>query len=791
MKNIKEIVLGLVILGGAVFAASLWIGGNVFAQDDKDSSVTSGKPVESKGSITDLGQMDVEPLNDTASRLKVKRVEAPAAARAPEAAGTNQGSETEPNGSTATADPLTGTDGKIAASLMPTTAVVATNDVDIYSFTTTVANSKLYAATVTFTSGAGNTGVGGAGDTILEVLAPDGTTVIELDDEDGSAGGGNSSSLGGTTLPAIGTYYLRVTNFSTTSPIATYELYFAVRDPATLTAETEPNNNGTPQVLPASQYVSGTIDPVADSDTFTFTAAAGDTVYLALDLDPERNTTTYNGRIGMGLFGTPANFLVSSDSGAFDTIDSEAAFFTVRNAGTYTIYTDSQVAGGGGPTATYNFTISIIPALPAGTCTTYTNAVATPIADLALTTSSISIPDSRIIRSLRVVTDISHTNIPDLDVNLRSPSNNDNGLFTDNGVNTQTGAQVIRLDNEAAVPLVFAILNGVNWRAEPAYNLNWFQGENSLGTWFLDIRDDLAANTGTLNSWSLEVCEEAAVPSGNLIYSENFEAGNGGYTHSGTADEWEYGTPATVGQTVTSPFTAPFTNCASGTNCWKTDLDDTYDASSSQDLVSPNLNLTQYAGTINLYWQQRYQLETISFDRAWVRITEVGNPTNTRLAWNSTNATMSEANGAGASLGNHAESAGWGRYSANISDFAGKVVQITFHLESDSSVNLGGWAIDDVQLRHIGVVAANVPVGGRVLSATGQAVFNARVVLADANGNSRVTYTSPFGYYNFENVQAGRTYTLSASAKRYRFSPVIVTVNDEISGLDIIANPGE
>ena len=611
--------------------------------------------------------------------------------------GAHQGEESEPNDTFGTADALTGTEGRIKATLyngLPTPGT----DTDFFSFTAP-AGSKVYAATMT-------SGTGGGTDSILAVIDTDGSTVLELDDEDGSFGG-SSSSIAGTTLTAGGTYYLRVTNFSTTAPIAPYDLYFAVRSVAP-TAETEPNNNGTPQAMPASEYVSGSVNPVADTDTFSFSATAGETIFLSLDLDPERDVTTFNGRIGLGLFGTPTQFLVTSDGGTFDTIDSEAFFMTVETTGTYQVYVDSQVAGGGGPTATYNFNVSHITP-PTPTCastTTYTNVVATPIADLALTSSTISIPDSRIIQSMTVNLNITHANFPDLDIHLRSPAGtagNDNGLVTDVGVNTQTGAQDLNLDDAAALPAIFTNLNGMIYRPEAAYRLDWFTGENSLGTWTLDIRDDLTANAGTLNSWAITICEDPPL-AGSLIDSEDFEANNGGYTHSGAADEWEYGAPATPAQTAVSPFIASFLNCASGVSCWKTDLDNTYNASSNQVLVSPGIQMGVTAGTVTLSWQARYQMESISFDRAYVRVTEVGNPTNTRIVWKATNASMGEANGSGASLANLPESAGWGRYRADISDFATLTVQVEFHLESDTTVQYGGFAIDDVEFRTTGAV---------------------------------------------------------------------------------------
>ena len=605
--------------------------------------------------------------------------------------GTNQGSEKEPNNTTVTAHALVGASGSVKGSLFSGIVGSQGVDPDYYSFTAGP-GSRVYAAVINSQAS--------SQDTVLEVIDTNGTTVLELDDQDGSFGG-SSSNVAGTLLATGGTYYLRVTDFSLTTPITTYSLYYSVRDPATLVAETEPNNNGSPQVMPASGLVSGAIDPAspADSDTFTFFASAGDTVFLTQDLDPERDVTTWNGRIGVGVFGTPGSFLVTSDTGTFDTIDSEAIVMTVKNSAIYQVYVDSQLAGGGGPTATYHYSCVVIPAAPTGPLTTYTNATATPIADLALTSSTITIPDSKIIKSLRVIVDITHTNFPDLDVHLASPNVNNNGLWADVGVATQTGAQVYDLHESSALPVLFTIVNGANWQARPAYRLHWFNGENTLGTWTLEIRDDLTANVGTLNSWSLVVEEE--VPSTNpLIYTQDFESSDGGYTHSGAQDEWEWGTPATPAQTGVSPFIASFLTAASGVNAWKTDLDNTYNASSNQVLVSPAIDLSVGGGTgpLVLSWQQRYQLESNSFDRSFVRVTEVADPTNTRIIWHSDNATMGETSGAGASLANIPESAGWGRYSGDITHFAGKIVQVSFTLDTDSSVNYGGWAVDDVQI---------------------------------------------------------------------------------------------
>lgn len=87
--------------------------------------------------------------------------------------------------------------------------------------------------------------------------------------------------------------------------------------------------------------------------------------------------------------------------------------------------------------------------------------------------------------------------------------------------------------------------------------------------------------------------------------------------------------------------------------------------------------------------------------------------------------------------------------------------------------------------------AASVSVSGRVLSPQGRSITRARVYFTDVNGNTRTALTNAFGYFRFEDVQAGETYILGVRHKRWQFASMVITVNDEISDLIITAEPSE
>lgn len=83
--------------------------------------------------------------------------------------------------------------------------------------------------------------------------------------------------------------------------------------------------------------------------------------------------------------------------------------------------------------------------------------------------------------------------------------------------------------------------------------------------------------------------------------------------------------------------------------------------------------------------------------------------------------------------------------------------------------------------------AATVSISGRILTPEGRGLINARVVLTDMHGNTRTVISSSFGYYCFDEVEVGQIYIVTIASKRYRFSPQVLTVMEEIGDLNFIA----
>ena len=84
---------------------------------------------------------------------------------------------------------------------------------------------------------------------------------------------------------------------------------------------------------------------------------------------------------------------------------------------------------------------------------------------------------------------------------------------------------------------------------------------------------------------------------------------------------------------------------------------------------------------------------------------------------------------------------------------------------------------------------ATVFVSGRVTNSAGFGVSNSTVTISDTSGNTRTARTNGFGYYRFDEVSTGATYTISVSSKQYTFTPRMMAVNDNITDADFLAAP--
>lgn len=98
-------------------------------------------------------------------------------------------------------------------------------------------------------------------------------------------------------------------------------------------------------------------------------------------------------------------------------------------------------------------------------------------------------------------------------------------------------------------------------------------------------------------------------------------------------------------------------------------------------------------------------------------------------------------------------------------------------------VDVGFWTPE------IAPTAAAVSIDGQVLRANSIGIAGARLVLTDTLGISINAVSSPMGYFRFDNVEVGKTYILTISAKNFSFSPStrLINLTDSITGLQITA----
>ena len=120
------------------------------------------------------------------------------------------------------------------------------------------------------------------------------------------------------------------------------------------------------------------------------------------------------------------------------------------------------------------------------------------------------------------------------------------------------------------------------------------------------------------------------------------------------------------------------------------------------------------------------------------------------------------------------------------------VAGTTYHFQMDHLDNPQTLptSLFHLTLRYLAPSAASVSIGGRVVSESGRSLSRTRITLTDTGGNVRMATANSFGYYRFENVEVGQTYTIQAIGKGLQFqnNPRVIAVYDELQNEDFISD---
>lgn len=159
----------------------------------------------------------------------------------------------------------------------------------------------------------------------------------------------------------------------------------------------------------------------------------------------------------------------------------------------------------------------------------------------------------------------------------------------------------------------------------------------------------------------------------------DFEEDNGGFTHGGSNDPWQWGIP------TSGPAAA-----VSGSRVWATNLSGAYPNSANCQLDSPEIELPPGAAPELSFWH--YYEGECCCDYAWVQISVDDGPFDDLPGIQGNNGNQFYCN---ATAGTYQE------VTADLSAYGGSSIRIRFRYTSDGSVTYPGWYIDDFAVTGI------------------------------------------------------------------------------------------
>ncbi|HQU86680.1 MAG TPA: carboxypeptidase regulatory-like domain-containing protein, partial [Pyrinomonadaceae bacterium] len=112
-----------------------------------------------------------------------------------------------------------------------------------------------------------------------------------------------------------------------------------------------------------------------------------------------------------------------------------------------------------------------------------------------------------------------------------------------------------------------------------------------------------------------------------------------------------------------------------------------------------------------------------------------------------------------------------------------------FREVSDIDANVLDSSFVDGAINILSPTAASVSVGGKVFDANGNALANAKVFAVRSNGEMRTISTNSYGYFRFDAMNAGETYTFGVKHKNLQFAQKTLSIFEVVEDLNFTANP--
>lgn len=158
------------------------------------------------------------------------------------------------------------------------------------------------------------------------------------------------------------------------------------------------------------------------------------------------------------------------------------------------------------------------------TCNTYTNSTALPFVDQApgsYTTATLNIPSSTSITGINAFTNLTHTYLSDVQFDISSPSNPTTFVKLYNRSCGATNGTLNLKFSDGAVGI--NCTGGATLQTvAPSEVLSAFSGQNPNGNWNFRVYDNYGGDTGTINSWGIELCTQTILANDTFSGLENF-----------------------------------------------------------------------------------------------------------------------------------------------------------------------------------------------------------------------------------------------------------------------------